>query len=553
MGVGLGTSMWSGVSGLLANSTKMSTIGNNLANVNTVGFKGARTDFMDLMSADIGTAAGVQQIGRGVRVGTVVSDYSQGGLETTSNNLDMAISGNGFFMVKQKSQIGSNGKMLNTGNATTYYTRAGNFSFDSDGYLVSPQGLAVQGWKVDQDRVDAANSAGTVLSQTPVSGEIQDIRLTQFTSPAKATSSMTMITQLDSDSVSPNTRTASNGNYYSAMTEQWDGSVSPSMPSTAYSYQTTMKVYDENGSPHTLTVYYDKIASTSGKDYWEYTVTCDPSEDGRVTASGGSFKGTATAGLLMTGTMTFDSSGSLENMSAYTLASGSSPGAFNDADWTAAQVENGYPVFTANFKSVSNASFTTSPNALNIAFNIGLSNKNGFVAGAGGSTLADANATNPADPSYLVSFNPATTTVNSTVTTSYATSSSTVFSSQNGYTSGLLTSVSVDADGILTGTFSNGQTQQLWALALANFTNVQGLSRQGSNLYAATLESGQGTTNRANTGIAGAISGNTLETSNVDMASEMVSMILTQRGFEANSKTITTVDSMLSEVIQLKR
>jgi flagellar hook protein FlgE len=535
----------------MANSTKMGTIGNNLANVNTYGFKGARTDFMDLMSANVGTAAGVKQIGRGVRVGTVVSDYSQGGLETTSENLDMAISGNGFFMVKQKSQIGSNGKMLNTGNTTTYYSRAGDFSFDSDGYLVSPQGQAVQGWKVDQNRIDAANAAGTVLSQTPVTGDIQDIRLTQFTSPAKATSNVTMITQLDSDTKSQNTRVAGT-NYYSAMTQQWNGSKSPAMPSTAYGYQSTVKVYDENGSPHTLSVYYDKIASSDGKDYWEYCVTCDPSEDGRVDASGVPFSGTATAGMLMTGTMTFDSSGSLQNMSAYTMLSNASPGGtFDNTVWSAAKVENGYPVFTANFKSVSDASFTGQTNALNIALNIGIANKTGFQPGATGSTLADADATGlPVD---LVSFNPATTTVNSSVTTSYATSSSTVFSSQNGYTSGLLTSVSVNRDGILTGTFSNGQTQQLWALALANFTNLQGLSRQGSNLYAATLESGQGTTNRANTGSVGSISGNTLETSNVDLATEMVSMILTQRGFEANSKTITTVDSMLSEVIQLKR
>ncbi|EKO39474.1 MAG: flagellar hook-basal body protein [Solidesulfovibrio magneticus str. Maddingley MBC34] len=551
MGVGLGTSMWSGVSGLLANSTKMGTIGNNLANVNTYGFKGARTDFMDLMSANVGTAAGVKQIGRGVRVGTVVSDYSQGGLETTSENLDMAISGNGFFMVKQKSQVGSNGKMLNTGNSTTYYTRAGDFSFDSDGYLVTPQGLAVQGWKVDQDRIDAASAAGTVLSQVPVTGEIQDIRLTQFTSPAKATSSVTMVTQLDSDTTSQNIRDVGT-DYYSAMTQQWNGTKNPSMPSTAYGYQSTIKVYDENGSPHTLTTYYDKITSKDGKDYWEYAVTCNPSEDGRVDSTGLPFANTETAGLLMTGTMTFDSSGSLENMSAYTMLSNATPGgSFDNTVWSAAKVENGYPIFTANFKSVSNASFTGQTNALNIALNVGISNKNGFVAGTGGSTLAAAD--NTGLPDYLVSFDPATTKVNSTVTTSYATSSSTVFSSQNGYTSGLLTSVSVDSDGILTGTFSNGQTQKLWALALANFTNLQGLSRQGSNLYAATLDSGQGTTNRANTGSVGSISGNTLETSNVDMASEMVSMILTQRGFEANSKTITTVDSMLSEVIQLKR
>uniref|UniRef100_I2PZJ6 Flagellar hook protein FlgE n=1 Tax=Desulfovibrio sp. U5L TaxID=596152 RepID=I2PZJ6_9BACT len=551
MAVGLGTSMWSGVSGLLANSTKMSTIGNNLANVNTVGFKGARTDFMDLMSANIGTAAGDKQVGRGVRVGTVVSDYSQGGLETTSNSLDMAINGNGFFMVKQKSQVGSNGKMLNTGNQTNYYSRAGNFSFDSDGYLVTPQGLAVQGWKVDQDRIDAAAASGTVLSQTPVSGEIQDIRLSQFTSPAKATSSVTLITNLDSDTTSASTRSASNANYYYAMTESWDGTQDPAMPSTAYSYQTTVKVYDENGSPHTLTTYYDKVTDSSGKEYWEYTVTCPPNEDGRVASNGTPFAGTASAGLLMTGTMTFDSSGSMENMSAYTMkASNATPGDFTASQWTAADVSNGYPVFTANFKSVSNASFTNSANKpLNIALNFGISNTAGFTAGASGSSLATAGH----DPANLVHFNPSTMKVNSNVTTNYATSSSTVFSSQNGYTSGLLNNVSVDSDGILTGSFSNGQTQKLWALALANFTNLQGLSREGSNLYAATLESGQGTTNRANTGSVGSISGNTLESSNVDMATEMVSMILTQRGFEANSKTITTVDSMLSEVIQLKR
>ncbi len=551
MAVGLGTSMWSGVSGLLANSTKMSSIGNNLANVNTVGFKGARMDFMDLMSATIGTAAGVDQVGRGVRVGTVVSDFSQGGLETTSENLDMAISGNGFFMVKQKSQVGSNGKMLNTGNQTTYYTRAGDFSFDSDGYLVTPQRMAVQGWQVDQDRLDAASASGTTLSQTPVTGEIQDIRLTQFSSPAKATSSMTVITNLDSDTRAASTRDPANPNYFYAMSDSWNGATSPAMPSTAYSYQTTVKVYDENGSPHTLTVYYDKVSNAGGKEYWEYCVTCPPSEDGRLNSSGASIRGTKMAGLLMVGTMTFDSSGNMENMSAYTMQSSNANfSTFNPGDWVTAQTKNGYPTFTANFKSVSNASFTNSPNALNIGLNFGIRDTNGLIP-VGGS-LADLSA-DPTNSSLLSHFTPSTLKVNSTVTTNYATSSSTVFSSQNGFTSGLLTSVSVDSNGVLTGTFSNGQTQQLWVLALANFTNLQGLSRQGSNLYAATLESGQGTTNRANTGSVGSVSGNTLESSNVDLATEMVSMILTQRGFEANSKTITTVDSMLSEVIQLKR
>jgi flagellar hook protein FlgE len=536
--------MWSGVSGLLANSTKMTTIGNNLANVNTVGFKSARTDFVTLMSATIGTASGVDQVGRGTRVGSVVTDYSQGGLETTSVNTDMAISGNGFFMVKQKSQIGSNGKMLNTGNQTMYYSRAGDFSFDEDGYLVSTTGLAVQGWKVDQDKIDASTAAGTTLGQTPIAGEIQDIKLDSFSSPAKATSSVTVITNLDSDSTSATPRVSNAGSSYYAMSASWNGTEDPAMASTAYTYQTTIKVYDANGSPHTLTAYYDKIKNDSGKEYWEYAVTCDPSEDGREGISG-----TQTAGLLMVGTMTFDSSGSMENMSAYTLkSSNATGGAFNASQWSLADLStSGYPTFTANFKSVSNGSFTDQSAASSISLNLGMSCTAGWATG---STLA---AIDPADSTTLGSFNPSQLKINSNVTTNYATSSSTVFSSQNGYTAGLLTSVSVDSDGVLTGTFSNGQTLQLWVLALANFTNLEGLNNAGNSLYTATLDSGQGTTNRANSGSVGSISGNTLESSNVDMASEMVSMILTQRGFEANSKTITTVDSMLSEIIQLKR
>ncbi|MHC1713927.1 MAG: flagellar hook protein FlgE [Solidesulfovibrio sp.] len=551
MGVGLSTSMWSGVSGLMANSTRMTTIGDNLANVNTTGFKGSRIDFVDLMSASIGTAAGIDEVGRGVRVGSVTTDYSQGGLETTTSSTDMAISGNGFFMVKQKSQVASNGKVLNTGNQTTYYTRAGNFSFDSDGYLCTSSGLAVQGWEVDQDKVDSASASGTTLSQTPVTGEIRDIKLDSFSSPAKATSNVTVVTNLDSDSTSATGRSASNANYFYAMSESWDGTSDPAMASTAYTYQTTIKVYDQNGSPHTLTVYYDKVSNSGGKEYWEYCVTCDPSEDGRVTASGGKFANTKEGGLLMVGTMTFDSSGSMENLSAYTLKStASDTTTFDATQWTAADVSSsGYPTFTANFKSVSNASFTDQTDALSITLNLGMRNKSGFTVPASGNSLGD--VTSSADT--LVYYDSATLKINSSCTTNYATSSSTVFNSQNGYTAGLLTSLSVDSDGVLTGTFSNGQTQQLWVVALANFTNLEGLSSVGDNLYESTLESGQGTTNRPNSGTVGSISGLTLESSNVDMATEMVNMIITQRGFEANSKTITTVDTMLSEIIQLKR
>jgi len=546
--------MWSGVSGLLANSTKMTTIGDNLANVNTTGFKSARVDFVDLMSSAIGTASGIDQVGSGVRVGAVFTDYSPGGLETTTSSTDMAISGNGFFMVKQKSQVASNGKLLNTGNSTTYYTRDGSFSFDSDGYLTTAQGLVVQGWKVDQDKIDAAGAAGTTLSSAPVTGSITDIKLDSFSSPAKATSSVTVVTNLDADSDTESTRDSTN--YFYAMSEQWDGTAETPMPSTAYSYSTTVKVYDENGSSHTLTAYFDKVDTEDGKETWEYCVACDPSEDGRVASDGTKLSTTAMGGLLMVGTMTFDSSGDLENMSAYTLksstASSGSLSGLTPSAWTVADVnKSGYPVFSANFKSSSNASFTDQASAKDIGLNLGMRDTRGFTLNSGDGTLASVSASNSSG--NLVSFHSTSLKINSTCTTSYATSSSTVFTTQNGYTAGLLSSISVDSDGIISGTYSNGVTIELYAIALATFNNLQGLNSIGDNLYTSTIDSGEATTNRANTGTAGSISGDTLESSNVDMASEMVSMIITQRGFEANSKTITTVDTMLSEIIQLKR
>lgn len=552
MGVGLSTAMWSGVTGLLANSTKMSSIGNNLANVNTVGFKSARTDFVTLMSQNISTASGTDQVGTGVRVGNIVTDYSQGGLETTSGSTDMAISGNGFFMVKQKSQIGSNGNMINSGNSTMYYTRAGDFNFDSDGYLVTSTGLAVQGWRVDQDKVDSATATGTSLSQVPITGAVQDIKLDTFASPAKATTNLSLITNLNSDATSATARASNAKNTFYAMSQSWDGLEDPAMASTAYSYQATMKVYDANGSAHVLTVYYDKVKNEDGNEYWEYAVTCDPSEDGRVLSDGTKLSSSSGGGLLMVGTITFNSKGTMTNMSAYTLnsnATASSVSAFTPAAWTAATVSSdGYPEFTANFKSVSNASFTSQANATPIALNFGIRSTAGWASSAG-TTLDDVTSI----PSSLIQYDTRNVKTNSNVTTNYAKPSSTLFNSQNGYTAGTLTSVSVDSDGVVTGTFSNGQTQSLWVVALADFTNTQGLSSVGDSLYLATTESGQGTVNRANSGSVGAIAGNALESSNVDMAAEMVSMILTQRGFEANSKTITTVDSMLSEIIQLKR
>jgi len=142
---------------------------------------------------------------------------------------------------------------------------------------------------------------------------------------------------------------------------------------------------------------------------------------------------------------------------------------------------------------------------------------------------------------------------NSLSTTQFARASTTTFQSASGYGAGDLQGVNVDVDGIITGTYSNGQLLALYRVALAKFTNEQGLYKEGGNLFKATRESGDAITNRPGTNGLGSIAPNSLEQSNVDMATEFVKMISTQRGFQANSKIITVVDSMLQELINLKR
>jgi flagellar hook protein FlgE len=532
--------MWTGVSGLLATSEDMSVIGNNLANVTTVGYKAQNMLFEDAISQNVNTGAGTGQIGLGVRVAAVRNDMSQGSLQTTNSSTDLAIGGNGFFIVRAPN------------TTTDYYTRAGSFLFNNSGQLVDSNNDVVQGWAVDTNRVRQLEAANQPVSQVPIKGSLEDITLNQFTLKAQPTSLLTMITNLDSTatSASPN---AANPLFGLEQNYHYTSNSTSALAGTAFDYSSTLQVYDQNGASHNVTIYYDKVSNSGGQAYWDYIVTCTGAEDGR-TLDGVKLSKTSQAGLLMTGTLTFDASGDLINESAYTLSNSavSSNGvSFGLDQWSLAKVSNGYPLCTANFKQVSNASATNSTNAVSFGINMGLSNINGWQPGA--ASNASVIGTSPNRFTLIQGFNPATTVTATNVTTNYATSSSTTFASQDGYAPGLLQSVSVDTNGVLSGTFSNGQTQQLFVVGLANFTNQWGLRREGNNLFSASLQSGQALTNRANTAGLGSISSNTLEQSNVDMATQLVNMITTQRAFEGDSKVITTADTLISELIQMKR
>ena len=152
--MGLSASMWTSVSGLLAHGNKMNVVGNNIANVSTIGFKSQRMDFNDYLYLSGGSASGPTQIGAGVSTYAVLGDFSQGSFESTNTGSDLAIDGNGYFKVRKPN------------SDQMYYTRAGDFYFDKDRQLINPQGMRVQGWRVDNSTNLTFNRGATSLGST---------------------------------------------------------------------------------------------------------------------------------------------------------------------------------------------------------------------------------------------------------------------------------------------------------------------------------------------------------------------------------------------------
>lgn len=418
--MGISSAMYSGVSGLNTNSQAMSVIGNNLANTNTIGFKGSRTVFADLLSGSINGSGGQSQVGRGVGMSKVDQIFSQGTFENTESNLDVAIEGDGFFVLKE------------AGDATSYYSRAGSFRFNEDGYLVNPEGLMVQGKSFDSNGTLKTGDAGSI--QVASSGLVA----------GNVTSALKLTTNLDS--TEPAVPVGTTFLY--------------SDPST-YNYSSSVQVFDTLGNSHLLSTYFTKTGDNTWESFWSAETAAVPSA--------------VLSGPLAT--LNFTSDGVLSVPTTGTIAA-------LDLDWG-----NG-----------------TTPTEITVDFD----------------------------------------------TTQFNSESVVISQNQNGSGAGNLTGVEIDPDGIVVASYSNGEQTKISQLILGKFVNTGGLALVGGNLYKATTSSGG-----ARTGLPGPELGkvftNSLEQSNVDMGAEFVRMITVQRGFQANSKIITTVDELLGELINLKR
>lgn len=405
------------LSGLSANSQALSVIANNLANMNTVGYKSTRALFRDLFYQQVGSTGSGNplQVGVGVTVSAISTISTQGSIESSGVPTDVAIQGDGFFVVDQ--------------GGARFYTRAGNFSLDANGVLVTANGENVLGYLATNGVI---NTNQTLSPMAIATGQ---------TNPPNTTTNVQVNLNLDANEP------------------------------VGTLFSTAVEVNDPLGATHILNFDFTKTAANN----WTYQITIPAADVG----------GSGAPVVVNSGTVTFDGTGTL-------IAP------------------------AADVTGINITSFANGSDDINFDWQL--------YDSAGIPLL-----TQVAAPSAVSSTR------------------------QDGFSSGTLQSFTIGSDGVIQGIFSNGQTLPLGQIALATFPNLQGLLRDGDNNFLGTLSSGAPSVGVPGTGGRGILAGSALELSNVDIAREFAQLILAQRGFQANSRAVTTFDEITQEAINLKR
>ena len=543
--------MFSGVSGLQVHQTKLDVIGNNIANVNTVGFKAGRVSFEDQLSqtlrastAPTDTVGGQNpaQVGLGVALGAVDTLQTQGNLQTTGKLTDLAIQGNGFFLVGSGSDVS--------------YTRDGSFDLDSDGVLVNPaNGLKLLGYVADVN--------GNIDTTTQISNDsVLKIPVGTLTS-VKQTTQSTFQGNLDASAALRSTQTTITGNV----------TADPTIISTT--------TYDELGNAHNLALTLSGKTTSAGNDTWNATANIDgatfaggPYNVVFDTATGAFVSSSLPATLPVTGTngaanftLALNVTGLTGNSAAPASAVAKSDGQTGGSPvWnTSLKVYDSLGVsHVLNFKFTRDLVGTGSPSPT-----AGQWSWTATEAGKPVATSASA-GNNPlyfdSDGNLLDKFkqnltltpptpgaSPINMSVDFSTLTQLAGDSSVAATVQDGFPVGTLQSFTISAEGLITGIFSNGQSRKLGEVAVASFSNPAGLEKIGGNQFKESSNSGLAQVGAPNAQGRGKINTGYVEMSNVDLSTEFTNLIVTQRGFQANTKIITTIDDLLQEVINLKR
>ncbi|RUO30222.1 flagellar hook protein FlgE [Aliidiomarina soli] len=437
------------LSGLSASQRDLDTTSNNVANVNTTGFKGSRAEFGDVYASSIFTNSRTK-VGDGVQIQRVAQQFSQGTLDFTENSLDMAIKGGGFFVTAPEQ-----------GSQDYSYTRAGAFKMDRDNYIVDNSGDYLQAYPVNRET--GANSSTALSTTGPV--EIP----TTAGSP-QATDELYQSVNLDSRE--------------NAILDPFD----PTDDAT-YSHSTSATVYDSLGEAHTVTTYYARRDdAATGETQWDVYKTVN-GEMQDFDAPGGTLVADATSGGNTGVRIQFDASGRPTGPDL------TADGYFEPGEFT----------YTP----------TSGADPLDIVFN--------FRSEGGNATP-----------------------------TQFASAFELQALKQNGTTVGRLTNVEINENGLIAAEYSNGSTQYLGQVALVQFNNDQGLEQVGGTKWRQTNNSGEAITGTAGIGTFGAIESSALENSNVNLTEELVDMIVAQRNYQANSRSLEVNSTLQQTILQIR-
>ncbi|APX93285.1 flagellar hook protein FlgE [Halomonas sp. 1513] len=447
------------LSGLNAASSSLGTLGNNISNSQTVGFKGSSTQFADVFAGSVGL---------GTRVSATVQDFTEGNLESTNRNLDLAVSGEGFLRYEQGGEI--------------VYSRNGQLNLTPDGTLVNAQGAQLMGYGL--------NAAGEVQ----VGGQPQVLNVPADEMPAGATENVRTTINLDSR------ENAGQG----LSTTQVNGDANE----IDYHYSNNFTVYDSLGNPRNVTVYYEKIGQ-------------DADEEGRLAFSDGDEVYYLGEGEY------YDEDGNLLDAADQPDPNDLSPFPAGSNTWDAKVVMDGY-YSTAN------------------DFRVSFNNNGTLADGAQQNIGFDDNSPLGNDPEPL-NFE-----LNLAGSTQFGNDSTTSALTQDGFTSGALVGITFENNGTIMMNYANEQSRPAGQIALAYFRNPEGLQPNGDNGWTATNASGQELVGAPGTGMFGSIESGVVEMSNVDMAKQLVDMIVSQRAYQANSQTIKTQDEILQTAINLR-
>ncbi|AMQ87635.1 flagellar hook protein FlgE [Marinobacter sp. LQ44] len=628
-----------GLSGLRAASVDLDVTGNNIANASTVGFKGSKVQFGDLYASGF-LSGGTNPIGDGVRVQDVKQSFGQGNISFTDNGLDMAISGDGFFILNNNGEI--------------RYSRAGQFGIDKDGFVTNNQNMRVQGFTADNDgnlsgirgdlQIETDNlaprrttnlrsdlnldSRQSVLESRVVDfqavsmGDITvddvfrvaysdgtnspDITIPAGTSArdaagiinqqrglsASATTAVSLgqefsITDLEDALAAGDTEfrieldgqnvpiSLSGVSSLQGLVDAINASSATSLSASLVDGGSDIRIIDNRGSDvgisfastdagvnQPLEVFQGDVNIQSDRTVQDILPAGASSEIADAFA-GGDLRITNSFNPLdqrtynhATSTTIFDSLGNSHELTQFFVKNPSPGNGVGVSEWSVYLQIDGELVagtdtspYTARFNEDGTLqSINGDPNGEIVVTDWVPKDPNGEPNGADGPPLAGEEVVTPIpEPPTTSAF-----VVDLGNTTQYGAAFGVNDQRQNGYSTGRLSGLDVSDQGVIFARYTNGQSKSLGQVALASFNNTNGLSPVGETTWVETFESGQPIIGAPDTGTLGSIKASSVEESNVDLSAELVNLIIAQRNYQANAKTIETSDAVTQTIINLR-